>query len=240
MDNVEGMKKYLPDESIDLTVTSPPYDNLRKYNGFVWDFEGVAKELLRVTKQGGVVVWVVGDSTVKGSETLTSFNQAIYFKTIGFNIHDTMIWYKENAMPQVDKSRYTQAFEYMFILSKGKPVTANILEVECKNAGKTISRISNNKQNMNKPIRMDKTKDTRLNFNVWKMFVGSKSNGHPAVFPEKLAEDHILSWSNECDVVLDPFCGSGTTAKMAKKNNRKYIGFELSQEYCNIAIERLR
>lgn len=240
MDNVQGMIEKVDDNSIDLTVTSPPYDKLRKYKGYSWDFEGVVKQLFRCTKDGGVVVWVVNDATMNGSETLTSFKQALYFQAIGFNVHDTMIWYKENAMPQVDKSRYTQSFEYMFIFSKGKPKTANILEIETKNAGKRITRISNNEQNINKSIRVDKTKKTRLNFNVWKIFVGSKSNGHPAIFPEKLAEDHILSWSKPNDIVLDPFFGSGTTGKMAKLNNRNYIGFDSSREYCDIAEKRCK
>ena len=229
----------LEENSIDLTVTSPPYDNLRTYNGYTFDFEGIAKELYRVTKQGGVVVWVVGDATIKGSETGTSFKQALYFKEIGFNLHDTMIWNKPNAMPQVDKSRFCQSFEYMFIFSKGKPKTANPLLVPTKNAGKTIRRISTNTDNMNKKVRVDKTKPLKIANNVYDLFVGTKSYGHPAIFPEQLAEDHILSWSNEGDTVLDPMAGSGTTLKMAKKNNRNYIGIEISQEYIDIINKRL-
>ncbi len=238
MDNIQGMR-LLEDNCIDLTITSPPYDKLRNYNGYYFDFENVAKELYRITKDGGIVVWVVGDSTVKGSETGTSFRQALYFMDVGFNLHDTMIWFKPNAMPQVDKTRFTQSFEYMFILSKGKPKTANPLLIPTKNAGKIITRISNNSQNINKSVRIDKTKDSRVAFNVYELCVGTKSFGHPAIFPEKLAEDHILSWSNENDIILDPFNGSGTTTKMAKKNNRNFIGFDISQEYCDIANQRL-
>ncbi len=238
MDNIQGMAK-LGEETVDLTVTSPPYDDLRNYNGYSFDFEKTARGLYYVTKPGGVVVWIVGDATKNGSETGTSFKQALYFKEIGFNLHDTMIWFKPNAMPQIDKTRYTQSFEYMFIFSKGKPKTANPLLILTKNAGKIVKRISNNNQNINKSVRIDKTKDKRISFNVCKVCVGTKSFGHPAVFPEQLVQDHVLSWSNEGDLVFDPFMGSGTTAKMAKLNNRNFIGFEISQEYCDIANKRL-
>jgi len=238
IDNIKGLQQ-LPDNFVDLTVTSPPYDELRAYNGYSFDFEGVAKQIYRVTKVGGVLVWIVGDKTKDGSESLTSFKQALFFKEIGFNVHDTMIWFKPNAMPQVDKTRYTQSFEYMFVFSKGKIKTHNIQEVPTKNAGKIITRISTNEQNSNKKFRIDKTKNTRLDFNVHHLNVGTKSYGHPAIFPEKLVEKHIISWSNEGDLVFDPFVGSGTTAKMAKKNNRNYIGFDISKEYIDIANKRI-
>lgn len=100
-DCVELMKE-IPDDFIDLTVTSPPYDNLRDYNNeMTWNFEKfkeVAKELFRITKPGGVVVWVVGDATIKGSETGTSFRQALFFKDCGFNLHDTMIYKKTRTL----------------------------------------------------------------------------------------------------------------------------------------------
>lgn len=230
----------MEDNFIDLTVTSPPYDNLRTYNGYSFDFEDIAKELYRITKKGGVVVWVVNDKTEKGSETGTSFKQALFFKECGFNLHDTMIWYKPNAMPNVDKSRYCQSFEYMFVFSKGKPKTTNLRTIPTKNAGKVIKRKTLQTQNCNKANRIDKTNETRIDFNVYTLNVGGKKEAeHPAIFPEQLANDHIISWSNEGDLIYDPFMGSGTTAKMAKLNNRNYIGSEISEEYCKIANERL-
>ena len=249
MDCVAGMK-LLDDESVDLTVTSPPYDNLRTYNGFTWDFESVAKELYRVTKQGGVVVWIVADATIKGSETGTSFRQALYFMDCGFNLHDTMIWVKQNPIPQIKRMRYTNAFEYMLILSKGTQKTCNYIKEPCKNAGKDMSassykNYSPNDKNDRRHKENSVNKEKILS-NVWITKTGSGSGSdkisfqHPATFPEKLAEMHILSWSNEGDTVLDPFMGSGTTAKMALLNNRNYIGFELSEEYCKIAEERIR
>lgn len=244
MDCLEGMK-LLDDNSMDLTVTSPPYDNLRTYNGFTWDFEGIAKELYRVTKQGGVVVWIVNDATIKGSETGTSFRHALYFKEIGFNLHDTMIYAKSNR-PPLNHNRYEQEFEYMFILSKGKPNVVNLIKTKCKCAGKINKGTARNegkdilqrKHGEGKPY-----KDTKPLGNIWSYAVGvDKDNKgrHPAIFPEQLANDHIISWSNEGDTVLDCFMGSGTTAKMALLNNRNFIGFELSEEYCDIANERIR
>jgi DNA modification methylase len=243
MDCLEGMK-MLPDSCIDLTVTSPPYDNLRTYKGFTWDFESVAKELYRVTKQGGVVVWIVGDATVKGSETGTSFKQALYFKEIGFNLHDTMIWRKPNPVPQFPTiKRYTNDFEYMFVFSKGQPNTFNPLETRCKTAGRRVNRNTNSafaEQSADRPRDVVTiTKNKKRLSNTWEIGVGSRNKNHPAIFPEKLAEDHILSWSNPGDIVLDPFLGSGTTAKMALLNNRNFIGFEISEEYCEIAEQRI-
>lgn len=254
-DCVELMKE-IPDDFIDLTVTSPPYDNLRDYNNEVtWNFEKfkeVAKELFRITKPGGVVVWVVGDATIKGSETGTSFRQALYFKEIGFNLHDTMI-YQKNGYQFPETNRYYPAFEYMFIFSKGKPKTANLI---ADKPNKTYGeKVTGNERNPDgtlklRPAVKNKTnrvvKEFGVRTNVWQYSPGyNKSTKdkyaykHPAIFPEQLAEDHILTWSNPGDIVFDPFLGSGTTAKMAVLNDRKYIGFEISKEYFNVASQRL-
>lgn len=235
--------KMLDDESIDLTVTSPPYDNLRKYNGYSFDFEKIAKELYRVTKQGGVVVWVVGDSTVKGSETGTSFKQALFFKECGFNLHDTMIYQK--STPPLSHNRYEQNFEYMFVLSKGKPKTFNGIRVPRKYKDNRKNKAFGRNQDNSRDYGYSSQDDTVLKTNVWNIFAGGGSSDkiaskHPAIFPEQLANDHIISWSNKNDVVMDCFMGSGTTAKMALLNNRNYIGFEISKEYCDIAEERLK
>ena len=265
MDCLEGMK-LLPNECIDLTVTSPPYDNLRTYNGNIeqWSFEkfqAIAKELYRVTKQGGVVVWIVGDATINGSETGTSFRQALYFKEIGFNLHDTMIYEKTSPYPA--NVRYQQDFEYMFVFSKGKPNTFNpihtlktlgeikkILRGSYDHSTRTYRSISGETERLDEAglKRLEKASKniTKVMSNVWKCEAGYQKSTtdeiaykHPAIFPEQLAQDHILSWSNEGDVVLDPFIGSGTTAKMALLNNRHFIGFELSEEYCKIAEKRI-
>ena len=242
----------MPDEFVDLTVTSPPYDNLRTYTGeMVWNedvWKAIIKEHFRVTKKGGVVVWVVGDATVKGSESGTSFRQALYFKDIGFNLHDTMIWNK-GKLNFPETNRYSNVFEFMFIFSKGKPTFNCIKDRENKwyNGKKHIKghyRLKNgstqrhNKQNL--------LKQFGSRFNIWTISAGhNKSHTdklgylHPATFPEKLANDHIISWSNEGDLVYDPFMGSGTTAKMAILNKRKYIGSEISKEYCDIAEKRI-
>lgn len=228
----------IPDKSIDMVLTSPPYDNLRDYKGYTFDFEGIAKELYRVVKDGAIIVWIVSDATIKGSETGTSFKQALYFKEIGFNLHDTMIWLKpsfSNPFP----NRYHQVFEYMFIFCKGKLKTFNpITDRRNKTAKKTTTitiREANGKLYKRKPKTI---KEYGKRFNVWLQPV-TTNKAHPATFPEKLAEDHILSWSNEGDTILDPMAGSGTTLKMAKKNNRNAIGIEISPEYIKIIEERL-
>lgn len=235
---------------IDLTVTSPPYDNLRKYNGFDFDFENVAKLLFEVTKKGGIVVWVVGDQVVNGSETGTSFKQALYFMQLGFKLHDTMIYEKTPAFPSNEKSkRYSQSFEYMFVFSKGDPVTVNLLKDRKNKWGgttswsKTSDRGKDGKLNVRNVINV---KDYGYRFNIWKYATGrfhttldDFAYQHPAMFPEQLAADHILSWSNETDLIFDPFAGSGTTLKMAHLLNRKFIGAEISKEYCEIIEKRL-
>jgi len=233
--------------SVDLTVTSPPYDNLRTYNGYTFNFEGIAQELFRVTKPGGVVVWVVGDATIDGSETGTSFRQALYFKEIGFNLHDTMI-YEKNGAPFPDKTRYYNIFEFMFILSKGLPAKINLIE-DRKNKwlnswGVQSKRNSNGQLENYKRVNSN---NVGVRFNIWRINTGKGfttddeyAYEHPAMFPEVLARDHILSWSNPGDTVLDPMMGSGTTGKMAEKNDRPFIGIEISNEYFDIAVKRIQ
>ena len=239
MDCLEGLK-LLEDNSVDLTVTSPPYDDLRKYKGYSFDFESIARELYRVTKDGGVVVWVVSDKTEKGSETLTSFKQALYFKEIGFLMYDTMIWRKPNPSVPTE-GRYYNAFEYMFVFSKGKPKALNFI---CDKENKTYGSTYKSDSKMNPEIRKQSERSKTVGkysrrHNVWDIPIGSNKTKHPAVFPEQLANDHILTWSNEGDLILDPFVGSGTTPKMAKLNGRNYIGFDITKEYCDIAEERV-
>jgi site-specific DNA-methyltransferase (adenine-specific) len=239
MDCVQGMK-LLDDCSVDLTVTSPPYDNLRTYKRFEWNFKATAKELYRVTKQGGVVVWIVGDATVKGSETGTSFKQALYFKEIGFNLHDTMIWFKPNCFNFGSNNCYKQSFEYMFVFSKGKPKAINLIkDIPNASAGKVMKGGRKHSDGSRDIVPNFVGSEYKRRFNVWSINVSAKTYGHPAIFPEQLAKDHIVSWSNEGDVVLDPFLGSGTTAKMALLNNRNFIGFELNPEYCKMAEKRI-
>jgi DNA modification methylase len=234
--------KNIPDKSVDLTVTSPPYDNLRTYKGYTFGFESIAKDLYRITKQGGVVVWVVGDQTVNGSESGTSFRQALYFKEIGFNLHDTMIYLKPNfSAVGALQTRYAPVFEFMFILTKGIIKTFNpIKDRKCSGAGSVKSGTIRNRDGSMK--RMSNEGRIQLEYgqryNVWEINPQT-INGHPAPFPEALARDHILSWSNEGDLVFDPMCGSGTTCKMAYKLRRHYLGCDISAEYVAIANKRL-
>lgn len=244
-DCLEVMKTF-PSGIIDLTVTSPPYDNLRIYNNYSFNFEEIAKQLLRVTKDGGVVVWIVGDATINGSETGTSFKQALYFKEIGFNLHDTMIWNKGTfTAVGALSTRYAPVFEYMFVLSKGQPKTFNpIKDRQNKTFGRKKTGTFRQENGQTKPLSSIGKPIAKYGqrFNIWNISA-EKSNSnrfHPAMFPESLANDHIISWSNEGDTVLDCFLGSGTTGVAAKKLSRKFIGIEISKEYLEIAKVRVR
>lgn len=234
----------MPKKCVDLTITSPPYDKLRTFNGcFVFDFNNIAKELLRVTKDGGVVVWIVNDATIAGSETGTAFKQALYFKKVGFNLHDTMIWQKANPAPKThNKIRYTASFDYMFVLSKGKPKTVNLMRELCvqKQAYTANSSWGREKNGtFKKGNKLSRTNKTKILKNIWIFAVGNKTIDHPAVFPEKLAKDHIISWSNKDDLILDPFMGSGTTGVACHSLNRNFIGIELDSDYFTIAKKRI-
>jgi DNA modification methylase len=236
--------REIPDGSVDLTVTSPPYDNLRTYNGnndqwgeHVW--RDVISSLHRVTADGGVVVWVVGDATIKGSETGTSFKQALHAMDCGFRLHDTMIWEKLSRIPTQD--RYYNVIEYMFVFSKGKP---NALNFICDHKNKTFGAVRKKDKVINKGrnVKSDRvyiTGEYSRRSNIWKYGTSGNGTSHPAIFPQKLAEDHIISWSNEGDTVLDPFLGSGTTGVAAKNLGRSFIGIELDEAYFNIAKERI-
>jgi DNA modification methylase len=237
----------IPDNFIDLTVTSPPYDNLRDYKGYSFDFESIAKELYRVTKQGGVVVWVVGDATINGSETGTSFKQALYFMQCGFNLHDTMIYAKPPRGAVGNNKTYWQTFEYMFILCKGKPKTINLIcdikNKESREGDNGTKRLENG--DLLKVKRGGYSEYGRRT-NIWEYGIGKGQSTkddvafqHPAIFPEQLANDHIISWSNEGDLIYDCFGGSGTTAKMAHLLKRNWILSEISEEYCNLAERRI-
>lgn len=239
--------KKIKNESVDLVITSPPYDDLRNYNTGKYkgnDYEGIIRELYRVLKVGGVVVWIVADQTKNGSETLTSFRQAIMFQETGFNVHDTMIWEKDTmSFPQ--RNRYENCFEYMFVFSKKSPKTFNPIEDrKNKYAGAklhgTYRNVDGQTIKRNKKWCEKNVKEFGKRFNVWKQPTEKNNKtGHPAVFPLQLIKDHIISWSNEGDVVLDPFMGSGTTGVACKSLNRNFIGIELDEEYFNIAKKRI-
>jgi len=256
-DSVDLLKD-IQSKSIDLVLTSPPYDNLRSYNQQEWNyfiFKKIATELCRVIKDNCPIVWVVSDSSIGGSETGTSFKQALFFIECGMWLHDTMIFLKENQRPrQYRAHRYEQIFEYMFVFSRGKPKTFNPIQEKCKHFGKEVTFTSRDAVKENNFTSGDKLankktvviKETKTKGNVWLYNTGSNSATnpiafkHPAIFPEDLARDHILSWTNENDIVLDPFAGSGTTLLVAKNLNRQFIGIEKTEEYYNICIERVK
>jgi len=257
--NSVELMKDIPNNSIDLTVTSPPYDCLRSYNnkikddvvyegGYSFPFQDMAQELFRITKKGGVVVWVVNDQVKNGGETGTSFRMALYFQQIGFTIYDTMIYHK-NGPPFPEVGRYSQVFEYMFVFSKGKPNIVNLIKDKenrwsgHQNFGTPSARKKDGELKKSKAFTVA---EYGTRYNVWYINTGKGyttkddyAYKHPAMFPESLAEDHILSWTNENDIILDPMCGAGTTQKMAKLNNRNYVGLDINQEYIDISNKRV-
>ena len=243
-DCVDGMKG-IDAGSIDLTVTSPPYDNLRKYNGFEWDESAVIEQLYRVTKPGGVVVWIVSDATINGSETGSSFRQALKFITCGFNLHDTMIWNK-GTLTFPNPLRYHNCFEYMFVFSKGKPKSVNLIHDRVNKYGGTpihgTDRLPDGRTVPQAGCGKRHVKQLGARFNVWDIppvQSNSERTGHPAQFPIRLAKDHIISWTNTGDIVLDPFAGSGSTGVACMETGRRFIGFEISKQYFDIAIDRM-
>jgi site-specific DNA-methyltransferase (adenine-specific) len=244
-ESVQFIKDNIPDNFVDLTVTSPPYDNLRTYNGFTFEYKTILSELYRVTKVGGIVVWVVGDRISNGDRTLTSFRQALCFQNVGFNVHDVMIYRKKNT-PFMRSNAYTNCYEFMFVFSKKKVNTFNRLMDKTVRQGFEGMPFNKGADGVNRKV-VKELKPEKTRVNIWEYAVGlggtTKDRDafkHPAVFPEKLAEDHILTWTNPGDIVFDPMCGSGTTCKMAYLNDRKFIGIDMSEEYINnICIPRL-
>ena len=246
MDCLEGMRQ-IPDGSVDLVVTSPPYDNLRSYGGIGegWNFDkfkAIAQELTRILKDGGVIVWVVADATIDGSETGTSFRQALYFKDeCGLNIHDTMIWEKKSYVP-LSHNRYEQCFEFMFVLSKGRPNAFNPIMDKCETAGVPHRRTKSNKEEGSAFRSRDAytvCNEKKIRKNIFVYEHPNSHFDHPAIFPEILAREHIYSWTDEGQTVLDPFMGSGTTAVACIKEKRHFIGFELNKEYYDKACKRI-
>lgn len=246
-DCIEVLSSF-EDQSIDFILTSPPYDNLRDYRGYDFDFEQIAQQLIRVLKNGRCLVWVSADQTIDGGESGNSFRQALYFIENGLILHDTMI-YQKNGPPYPDQVRYYQVFEYMFVFAKGKPTIFNPISDRKNEWFGTKWGMSRTKRQTDGSLKKQAYKDVEkygVRFNIWKYKTGHGYHAtdeyykqHPATFPEKLAEDHIRSWSNPGDLVLDPMCGAGTTCKMAKRLDRRYIGIDISKEYIEIARKRI-
>lgn len=232
----------IPNSCIDLVVTSPPYDDLKKYHGFSFDLESVASELYRVIVVGGVVVWIVNDATKRGSETGTSFRQALTFMETGFNLHDTMIWHKSNAFNFGTNYAYRQSFEYMFVFSKGKPKTTNfIFDLPTAMNGKLAKGARRHPDGTRNHLKDFTVGEFKKRDNVWSIPTNTgKISQHPATFPLALVMDHITTWSNPGEVIYDPFLGSGTTAMAAKRLGREWIGSEISKDYAKLARRHIK
>ena len=242
-DAVRVLNETMPAAFVDLVVTSPPYENLRDYNGYAFNAAEMFAALYRVTKPGGVCVWVVGDK-IDGGRSLVSFEHAFAARDCGFTAHDVMIYQKKNT-PFMRSNAYTNCYEFMLVLAKGPPKTFNPLKEPTKRSGWESAVYNKGPDAVNRktPVRLNKEK---VKTNVWQYAVGLGGSTrdkiafqHPAIFPEKLARDHVLSWSNPGDVVLDPMCGSGTTCKMADHLGRRWLGIDMSEAYIQLARKRL-
>ena len=242
------MRQEFPDDCVDLIVTSPPYDDLRCYGGYDFDCDAIGRQMLRVLRPGGVAVWIVGER-VKDGRTCSSFEQGLAFRDMGFRMHDLMVYQKLNT-PFMRKNAYTQAHELMFVLSKGAPTTFNPLTCPTKQTGVRMTVYGRGADGDNSKRRPVKYAARKTRTNVWAYATGLSNttrdkfcfgpDGHPAMFPEALARDHILSWSNPGDLVLDPMCGAGTTLKMASLHDRRWVGIEISHDYAGLAERRVK
>lgn len=241
----------LESESVDLIVTSPPYDDLREYGGHSWDFDRLSVQMFRVLKPGGVVVWIVQDATRDGSRTLSSMRQAIGFRDVGFLMHDVMIWSKDGFTAVGSfKVRYPCTWEYMFVLSKGKPKTfnpicdrRNLSAGSRKKAGQMVRQSDGTVVRKLHERAFDAIREFGIRFNVWNVSSvkgNREEGGHPAPFPKSLVVDHVVCWSNSGDVVLDPFMGSGTTGVACVETGRRFVGIEIEQKYFEHALNRVR
>jgi DNA modification methylase len=242
----------MSDDVIDMTITSPPYDDLREYNGYHFPVREIAEALFAKTAPGGVVIWVIGDRTLNGDETLTSFRHALTFQEVGFKVHDTMIYAKNNPIPSDCGKRYRQCFEYMFCFSKGQPKTFNPItqNIKQEKAFKSfrITKVGRNDLAHDHVAPKERKIDNIFYYGDTEIFyynVGTSSSEdkiafqHPAIFPEQLVADQINTWSDPGDLVYDCFMGSGTTAKVAEILGRRWFGSEISEEYVKLAESRL-
>lgn len=253
MINVEGIhegecSKVMsgwPADCIDMVLTSPPYADLLNYRGFKFDLAAIARQLFRVLKDGGVMVWVIGDKTVDYSRQMIPYTHAFGLRDAGFCIYDVMI-YSKPAGRYMNRYRYPNVYEHMIVASKGKPKTFNPIMVKTKKPGDSRNTtILHRDADNNRTLGYRTTAEERPHDNIWKYSPGFGAVDryafeHPAVFPEKLARDQIISWSNPNDIVLDPMCGSGTTLKMARVYGRRYAGIDVAPEYLEIVRRRLR
>lgn len=242
-DDCRNQLRYI---AADLCVTSPPYDSLRDYEGIEWDHKVFMQIARRLRQSVSNIVWIVGDASIDGGESGSSFKQALYFIKLGYKLHDTMIWQKRGfSMPS--HTRYHQIFEYMFVFRRGEIPFSPIKDVKNITGGKTT--LGKNTFRMKNGEMTERARrpaaEWGMRNNIWKTNTTGqeqpcKTLEHPATFPYKLAHDHIVSWSNQGDMIVDPFMGSGTTLRAAKDLRRTAIGIEISEKYCEIAARKMQ
>ena len=234
-------------QKADLILTSPPYDNLRKYGGNTFDFTSVADACINSMAEGGILVWIVADATIDGDETGSSFRQALYFKEHGLVLHDTMIYRKLGGPASGTKTRHKNGFEYMFVFSNGKPKTVRILEDKITKYPEPDRQVTRRQPDGTLEYGpRGVVPEVTLRDNVWEYSPGFRksaenpiAHNHPAIFHIALAKDHIRTWTAPGDLVIDPMVGSGTTMRAAKDLNRLAIGIEIHSDYIDVIKERV-
>ena len=246
-DNITYLKT-LPDECIDFVITSPPYDELRDYNGYKLDLHGLGIELLRVLKDGAICVMVIQDSTKDFAKSLTSFRTIVdWCDNIGFRLFECNIYNRQGTEGAWWKKRFRVDHEYMPIFLKGKRpqyFDKENIKIPSKHGGKVMTGANirtKNGQTGSRKVKINPTKcpGTVMSFGNTCGGESKLKSKHPAVFPNMLAYDMIECFCPKDGIVIDPFNGSGTTTLAAKCLGRKYIGIDVSEEYNQIARERL-
>ena len=232
--------------NVDAVVTSPPYDNLRKYGGHApVDTFAAITEISNCLSRGGVCMWNVKDETRDGSETGTSFRQALHAMDSGLNLHDTMI-YVRRGVTFPDANRYLPAFEYMFIFSNGSPRHFNGIKDRRNRYAGTVIHGTDRQSDGSLAARKCSSSEVPeygLRYNWWELHNAQAGNGefggHPAPMPYPMAHGHIQTWTDNGETILDPFMGSGTTGVACAKLGRKFIGIEIEPKYFDIACKRI-
>ena len=251
--------KLLPDNSVDLIITSPPYADQRvsTYGGvkpekYVEWFLPISKELLRVLKPDGTFVLNIKEKVVNGERSTYVMELIIEMKKQGWLWTEEFIWYKKNCFPGKWPNRFRDAWERLLQFNKSKNFNMYQEEVmvpmgdwaktRLKNLSETDKRRDNSKvgsgfgKNVSKWVDRDKAYPT----NVLNLATETGNKSHSAVFPKSLPAWFIKLFTKPGDMVLDPFLGSGTTSMVAGELGRKSIGIEILPEYYELSINNFK
>lgn len=238
------------ESSVDLTVFSPPYDGLRDYKGKPsFDMAVLGREILRVTKEGGVCCMVIQDATKNGAKSLTSFRTACLFADLGWRLFECCIYSRAGVPGAWWTKRFRVDHEYIFIFTRGDGLPRRFdktsLMVESKYAGITAGGTKRTTKGDFVAIKKTVISPLKCRGTIWHYAASNTERNktkseHPATYPDSLARDIISCFSKEGDLVLDPMMGSGTTGIASVNMGRRFLGIEISVQYMEIAKRRFR